>query len=143
VRPLLPCATVHLVRDPRDVFLSAVAFLRDKGFARGFGRDATTSDLDHARNLAHALLLYHENERADRGRDDATLVRYEDFVADRTAVAARLSRLTGLEFPADGGDEYLGRHPPVPTRSRRSALAARGPAARRCARCSKRISASC
>ncbi len=110
LRPRLPSATVHLVRDPRDVFLSAVAFLREKGFERGFGRDAATSDLDHARNLAHALLLYHENERADRGRVDCVRVRYEDFVADRTAVAGRLSQLTGLSFPAEGGDEHLGRH---------------------------------
>lgn len=110
LRPRLPSMTVHLVRDPRDVFLSAVAFLREKGFERGFGRDAVTSDLDHARNLAHALLLYHENERADRGRDDCTRVRYEDFVADRAAIAERLSRLTGLSFPAAGGDEHLSRH---------------------------------
>lgn len=110
LRPRLSSVTIHLVRDPRDLYLSAVAFLREKGLAQGFGRDATTSDIDHAKNLAHALLVYYENERADRGRDDVTRVRYEDLVTERAALLSRLSRMTRLQFPHSAGDDELARH---------------------------------
>jgi sulfotransferase family protein len=110
VRPRLPSITVHLVRDPRDLYLSAVAFLRGKGLAQGFGRDATSSDIDHAKNLAHALLVYYENERAERERDDVIRVRYEDFVTERTGLVNRLSRMTGLQFPHAAANDDLPRH---------------------------------
>jgi hypothetical protein len=100
LRDRLPGRTLHLIRDPRDVFLSANAFNRARG-ALGFGRGAVDSDLDHARNLAHALLLYHENERADRGRADGLRVRYEDLIRDGLAEVARLSRFLGLDLPSD------------------------------------------
>jgi hypothetical protein len=97
VRDVLPCRTLHLVRDPRDVFLSARAFIAARR-ATGFGRAAGDTDLDHARTLAHAMLVYHENERADRDRADAVCVRYEDLILNRPAEVERLSRFLGLDL---------------------------------------------
>ena len=52
VRELMPCRVIHLVRDPRDVFLSARAFARVRP-AVGFGMEAGTSEMDQARHTAH------------------------------------------------------------------------------------------
>jgi hypothetical protein len=100
--PAVWVQTLYLFRDPRDQFLSANAFMRARGYF-GFGRAAADSDTDHARNLAHAVLEYFENFRADRGRDDCTLVRYEELASERATLAERLARRLVLPLdPAAG-----------------------------------------
>ena len=53
VRTAFPCTTIYLMRDPRDVYLSSVAFNRSRGSSAGFGW-AWQSERDHALNLRMA-----------------------------------------------------------------------------------------
>jgi hypothetical protein len=96
-RAAIPCRKVDLVRDPRDVYLSANAFNRKRGFL-AFGRGSDDSDLDYARGLAAALLLYFENQRDDRARSDCLTVRYEDLALARRKTVERLNTELGLRL---------------------------------------------
>jgi hypothetical protein len=111
VRGVLPCRVLHLSRDPRDVYLSARAFVQSRGVV-GFGMDASTSEMDQARHTAHGLVSFAENERADGGRADAMLVRYEDWAERPTAVVERLNTFLGLDLTAtaDGVTRHLDTH---------------------------------
>ena len=55
-------------------------------------------DVEHARDMAYQLVSFAEVERGDRGRDDAMLVRYEDWVSDTHGIAARIGNWLGLKF---------------------------------------------
>jgi hypothetical protein len=107
--PGLPQRTVHLARDPRDLYLSANAFMRSRGY-HSFARAPGDGDADHARNLAHALLEWFENYRADRGRADAVLVRYEELALDRPGLAGRLGRWLGLSLDPAAGEALRESH---------------------------------
>ena len=96
VRHYLPTRTFYLFRDPRDMYLSANAFMRRRNYF-SFGRGPKDSDLDHARNLAYEFLLYYENFRVDRHRADCMLVPYADLIRDREGLVGRLRRFAGLE----------------------------------------------
>jgi hypothetical protein len=67
IRDEMPCRVIGLVRDPRDVFLSARAFVRARG-AVGFGMQAGTTEVEDARNTAHKLLCS-TRTRARPGRE--------------------------------------------------------------------------
>jgi len=110
IREDLPCRTINLVRDPRDVFLSARDFVRARG-AVGFGMDDGHSELDAARHTAHRWLSFAENARADRTRRDTIDLRYEDLVQEPGPSAARLNGFLGLRLaPADAPCEHLDAH---------------------------------
>jgi hypothetical protein len=95
VRLALPAKTLYLSRDPRDMFLSSNALMRQRNYF-SFGRGPGDSDLDHARNLTYEILLYFENYLADNGRADCTLVPYSDLVRDLDGLADRLQKFAGL-----------------------------------------------
>jgi hypothetical protein len=110
IRDDVPCRTINLVRDPRDVFLSARDFVRVRG-AVGFGMGDGNSELDAARHSAHRWLSFAENARADRTRTDTIALRYEDMVQEPGPSAARLSTFLGLRLvPAEAPYEYLDVH---------------------------------
>lgn len=110
IRDGVPCRTINLVRDPRDVFLSARDFVRVRG-AVGFGIGDGSSEMDAARHTAHRWLSFAENARADRTRPDAITLRYEDLVQEPKPSAARLSTFLGLRLmPAEAPSEYLDSH---------------------------------
>jgi hypothetical protein len=109
VRSDVPSQTLYLFRDPRDVFLSAAAFLRRRG-GRGFGRAAGDGDGDHALGLAHGYLEVFENYRADRSRSDCHLVRYPELVGDAEGLADRLHRLTGVKAAPAAPADHLDAH---------------------------------
>ncbi len=96
VRRNLPARTFYLFRDPRDMYLSANAFMRQRQYF-SFGRGPRDSDLDHARNLTYEFLVYFENFRADKNRADCMLVPYTDLIQDRPRLVDRLRRFAGLE----------------------------------------------
>src|SRR5262249_20194007 len=85
IRSYLPVRTYYLFRDPRDMYLSANAFMRQRNYF-SFGRGPEDSDLDHARNLAYEFLLYYENFRADRHRAECMPVPYADLIRDRAGL---------------------------------------------------------
>src|SRR6266436_1253856 len=96
VRRNLPARTFYLFRDPRDMYLSANAFMRQRQYF-SFGRGPRDSDLNHARNLTYEFLVYFENFRADKDRADCMLVPYTDLIQDRPRLVDRLRRFAGLE----------------------------------------------
>jgi hypothetical protein len=79
VRELYPDSReIFLVRDPRDVMCSVIAFNAKRGFD-GFGRDDAGDDRAYLRLLATSTeqLLQNWKARPDR----SILVRYEDLVS--------------------------------------------------------------
>jgi hypothetical protein len=80
VQPVLPCFVIHLFRDPRDVYLSSNAFMKQRKYY-GFHRRHDDTDISHARSLGLELLNYFENFATDGaiGRESFFL-RYEDLV---------------------------------------------------------------
>jgi hypothetical protein len=113
IRTAFPCTTLYLMRDPRDVYLSSVAFNRSRGSSAGFGWAHGMSERDHALNLAHGILTYWEKMVTDAGRMDVLTVRYEDLIGDTAAVADRLGKALGLDLSAQ-------RMPPAPGEHRTS-----------------------
>jgi len=109
VRSCLPARTLYLFRDPRDMYLSANALMKQRKYF-SFGRGPQDSDLDHARNLAYEFLLYFENYRADKHRDDCLLIQYADLVRDMGGVAKRLQDLAGLRCLPNEMPQDLGFH---------------------------------
>ena len=106
----VPCRVIGLVRDPRDVFLSARDFVRTRG-AVGFGMQPGSAELEDARNTAHRLLCYTENARAAELRGDAIIIRYEDLVRNPLDCADRLSSFLGLNLiPAAAPTAHLDLH---------------------------------
>jgi hypothetical protein len=109
VRTCLPARTLYLFRDPRDMYLSANALMRQRKYF-SFGRRPQDSDLDHARNLAYEFLLYFENYRADRHREDCLLVQYADLVKDGSGLTKRLQDFAGLQCLPQEMPQDLGFH---------------------------------
>jgi len=106
LRPLLRQAGIahhalYLLRDPRDVYLSILAFNAKKGVSAGFGMEAGDTAEGFARRFAvqrRALL-----EPLLSGRIPAReIVRYEALVHDLPAEAARLGSLLGVELDPAG-----------------------------------------
>jgi hypothetical protein len=98
IRGVVTTRSIHLVRDPRDVFVSAAAFAQRTG-AVGFGADAGTP-LAQARHIAHRMLSYHENARADSNLPGSLTVRYEDMLRSPERVAERIRDALGIELAA-------------------------------------------
>jgi hypothetical protein len=109
VRQCLPAKTLYLFRDPRDMYLSANALMRERKYF-SFGRGPGDTDLDHARNLAYEILLYFENYRADKDREDCLLIPYEDLVRGLPQVTEKLHRFLGLQCQAEAMPQDLGFH---------------------------------
>jgi hypothetical protein len=110
VRRCFPALTLYLLRDPRDVFLSANMFVQRRNNF-GFGRGPNDSDLDHARNLTHEYLGFFENHRADCQRQDAALVTYRELVLDPDGVSERLNLLLKTNIaPGAAPSDFLAGH---------------------------------
>jgi Sulfotransferase family len=111
LRGVTPVHVIHLVRDPRDVYLSVRAFAQSMGQIESHKLEGDF-DTEHARDMAYQLVSFAEAERSDRGRDDAKLVRYEDWATDSHGVAARMGNWLGLDFDPDSPDltSHLGKH---------------------------------
>ncbi|MGA2157130.1 MAG: sulfotransferase [Bryobacteraceae bacterium] len=114
VREFFPSRTIYLFRDPRDVYISANAFMK-KGDYYGFERRSGDSDLDHARSLCVSFLIYVTNYLADRRRDDCLLLRYEDLVGNTKAALAPLEAATGLMLDAGAGAQHFRSHGTAPS----------------------------
>lgn len=109
VRQILPTKTLYLFRDPRDMYLSANALMRERKYF-SFARGPSDSDFDHARNLAYEYLLYFENFRADKERVDCLLIPYEDLVQGLPQLVERLQRFAGLSCQEKEMRQDLGFH---------------------------------
>lgn len=109
VREFMPCYTIYNFRDPRDIFISANAFMKKRNYL-SFARMAEDTDVDHARHIALAFINTFENYYADRQRSDAMLLRYEDFAVNREKVAKDILQLCGIEVKLNSGFEFFSTH---------------------------------
>jgi hypothetical protein len=112
-RRVVPCSTVYLFRDPRDIYISANALIKARSHY-SFGRRPCDTDVDHARNIAFHFCAFFENFRWDRQRTDCFLVRYEDLAVCPEELIAWL-RGKGLDPHPDGAFEYYDIHRTSPT----------------------------
>jgi Sulfotransferase family len=87
-------AELFLVRDPRDVFCSILAFNERRGYA-SFGREMSESDEDFIRLLRaqNAALLESWRTRSARSH----LVRYEDLVEDPVETLSAIFEAVGVD----------------------------------------------
>ena len=111
-RECLPASTIYLFRDPRDIYLSANAFMQKRG-SPGFDRSPTDTDLDYARTLAHRFLSYFENYFMDRRRQDCLLLKYEEMILSEDGLPLRLQRELEIESHW-GGSPWLAAHRTTP-----------------------------
>lgn len=108
VRQVMECLTIFLFRDPRDIYLSANAFMKKLNYY-SFARSQSDSDVDHARNLTFELLKYFDNYFMSKGRSDCTMIRYEDFVL-RPEILTEPLRKLGLDTQFQNASEHFDEH---------------------------------
>jgi hypothetical protein len=109
----IDCRVINLVRDPRDVVVSIRAFDAKRG-TYGFGRVAGQSEQDYLRWIVDVMA---RNLSEMKTRPDAMWIRYEDLVADLSAVADRLASWLGVALtpePAARRARDYGRHVTTP-----------------------------
>jgi hypothetical protein len=109
VRQYLDCFTIYLLRDPRDIFLSADAFTRKRN-QFGFGKEPGGSDRDFARNLCFTFARCFENYYSDRQRSDVILLRYEDFVEDVDLCARLINERLGTNLRSNAAAQHWDGH---------------------------------
>ena len=104
---------IFLIRDPRDILVSVLAFNKRRGFA-DFGRQDVTDDLEYVTVLARRAASFHSAWK--RRRDDALMVRYEDLATRTDEVLASTLDHLSLESDPDAlihaaaVDDRLGAH---------------------------------
>lgn len=91
---------IFLFRDPRDIFLSANAFMKKRNDASGFGRAIGDSDEDHVRTICFNWLRYFETWQRAKSDPCTLMVRYEDFAQSPDSVAHQINQRIGLNVNA-------------------------------------------
>jgi hypothetical protein len=96
---LLPAKRLYPVRDPRDQFLSILAFNEKRGWP-GFGQLPDDTPETFARRFAAAQRRRLARlAEVDEGPDDL-LVRYERMIEDPAAEAGRIAAVVGVPLDA-------------------------------------------
>ena len=96
---LPPVELVVLLRDPRDTYVSMLAFDRLRE-TQGFGQERSD---DPGAHLEEVIVRQHQRLRWIAGLlegGEVSVVRYEDLVLDLEGVAARLRSRLGIELDA-------------------------------------------
>src|SRR5262249_31340250 len=106
----IPLWVIDVVRDPRDVVASMLAFGERAG-RWGVGRKPGQSEADWISHLIEVFARRLDLALAARGTS-ALLLRYEDFARDLDATAERLGPLMNLRLDADAarrerGDNHI------------------------------------
>lgn len=106
---------VRLLRDPRDVVASILAFDAKRGFY-GFGRKPAQGEEEYVRWLVGRMGTRLAEIYSREPGVDAMTVRYEDMVSDLEGVAARLGEWLAVELdPAVLPDARLSEHATSPS----------------------------
>jgi hypothetical protein len=90
--------SIRLFRDPRDNFLSALAFMRKRGNMVGFGRALNDSDETFARTTCYRWINFYEAWKMTASDPRSLMVRYEDFVASPESIASALKERLDLNL---------------------------------------------
>lgn len=98
----VPTKTVNAVRDPRDQWLSVLAWTRRRGHEAGAADDSREAQQAHLRQFfaSEARRLAQVAEALDAGDPDTIVVRYEDLILDGARETARLAEFLGAELDA-------------------------------------------
>jgi len=105
---------IHLVRDPRDVWLSVAAFNAKRGYL-AFGREENDSDEDYLSRFIERVgkrmtpILYRENTEQE------ILIRYEDLIADTANEVGRLGDWLNLDLDCSVFSERIQEHVTAPS----------------------------
>ena len=95
ISQLLPSKRIYSIRDPRDIWLSILAFDKKRGFY-GFGRRPGQSQLEYREEFVARL----KPQLAAAGRIDDSgsnmVMRYEDLVTDMGKQSRRLGKWLGV-----------------------------------------------
>ena len=97
MRSVFPLRVLHLVRDPRDILLSQIAFCRKKG-VNAFGWNPEMSQADFARFFAPRQKGRLGQLAMLQETDYDQLIRYEDLIVDLERQVERLSTWLGIEL---------------------------------------------
>lgn len=93
----LPSKVIHLVRDPRDVWLSVSSFNKKRGFL-AFGRKKDQQEEDFLDEFLQSQRERLEPLCGQQDSEHQLLVRYEDMISDSKSVADRLGSWLGLQL---------------------------------------------
>jgi len=106
LRESMPVRVIHLVRDPRDVFISAMKF------EKAVGRSKSRLLIDRIHDFAHRLWEIAVNEQSDRGRSDAMTVQYREWIADPGSVVEKMQQWLGLDLNPNAAEttRHLNMH---------------------------------
>lgn len=108
---------LDLIRDPRDVWCSVLAFDAKRGYF-GFGRHEQQSEEDYRMSFIEAVRR-RLDEMASTGPDiPALVVRYEDLVVDPVGQAKRLADWLGVKITAQDSlfqEDALSHHRTAPS----------------------------
>lgn len=108
----MPHRMIDLVRDPRDVWASVLAFDSKRGYY-GFGRQDEQSEDAYLASWLQAMRRRLDEMARPLPGTPVTTVRYEDLVGDLATVAARLSGWLDVELDpvlAVANRDELGYH---------------------------------
>lgn len=103
--------SIVLVRDPRDQYLSIMAFNAKRG-RLSFGVKETDTPETYAARFADRQKPYLERALEVNGSSDgaATVLRFEDLTRDRNAAAAQLTSWLGVELSPDVEIDHHAEH---------------------------------
>ena len=104
---LFDCRPIFLVRDPRDVMLSARAFTEKQG-SYNFDERFTVAEILH--RMAERMLSFAKNY--DRCAGPKLLVRYEDLVQRPDDIMREVQKFLGVDAAAPSSGAWLEKmHP--------------------------------
>jgi hypothetical protein len=107
VAPYVAPFNIYLFRDPRDIFLSAMAYMHKRRNLVGFGRSLNDSDESFIRTICHRWIGFYEHWSMTRSAPRTLMFRYEDFVLQPEAAALAINQMTGLNLIASSIEEGL------------------------------------
>jgi len=93
----IPVKTVALVRDPRDVWLSILAFDTKRGY-HGFGRHVGEPEAQYLDRFLEEQRQHLTWARSILASDQARVIYYESMATDLSEVARRLERWLGVHL---------------------------------------------
>lgn len=97
VRAAIPVKSIYLVRDPRDVWISANRFNERRGY-NSFGRQADDSDQDYLHRFIDTRVAEMQLLQSVRNDEHKLIVQYEDLASDLAGQARRIGDWLGVEL---------------------------------------------
>lgn len=96
IEPWVTPFNICVFRDPRDVFISAMAYMRKRRDMVGFGRLLNDPDDVFIRVLCYRWINFYEHWFMTGSGPRTMMVRYEDFAASPERVARIINERSGL-----------------------------------------------